>query len=103
MIIGWLDIELRWYLPVHQEVEGSDFEVPVKVTPTVCGVCSYNPLTGHPATPVPWPCPAVRGCQDEPAPRPRKLHEEIGNYRPRPRRGGAASAEARERIKGRKF
>lgn len=114
--IGWLDSEMRWHLPVHQPVEGADFMFPDQCGPcgvceecaphrplAVCGVCSYDPRTGLPTEPVPWPCSAVRTCQDNPAPRPRVTPEDDGNYRPRPTRGGSYSAEARERTKGRKF
>lgn len=111
--IGWLDLELRWWLPVHQPVEAADFTpeqweaAPRQCdgcpSPLICGVCSYDPNTGHPRTLVPWPCPAVRSCQPEGVPSPRTPTEDDGNYRPRPRRGGTPTAEARERIKGRKF
>lgn len=114
MIIGWLDhVDLRWYLPVHQAVEGNDFMFPEWCgacetcaphrAPIVCAVCSYDPRSGAPAEPVPYPCPAVRGLPRKPAPGPRTPTEDDGNYRPRPTRGGSWTAEVKARIKGRKF
>lgn len=113
MIIGWLDMELRWYLPMHQAVEPTDFMCLEQCgacdvcaphcTPAVCGVCSYDPRTGHPTEPVPYPCPAVRELPGKTPTPSRTPTEDDGNYRPRPRRGGSPSAEAQERTKGRKF
>jgi len=78
MYLGWVDEDYRWHLPVHQPVEDTDF-VPagMKVGNAICGVCSYDPKTGHPATPIEWPC------QD----RKETPLQYDGKYRPRTRRG----------------
>lgn len=112
IFIGWLDADLRWHLPVHQAVEGTDFMFPEWCgacetcaqyqSPIVCGVCSYDPRSGHPTEPVLWPCQAVRTCHGNPAPIPRTPADNDGNYRPRPRRG-KESQQVYERTKGRKF
>lgn len=105
--LGWLGQEKRWFLPIHQAVEDSDFmpsgwcggcETCLRYpTSLICGVCSYDPKTGNPSEPIPWPCSVVREtCRCKGRGKVTPTPEEIGKYRPR----AHPSAKLRPRVKG---
>lgn len=113
MRLGWIGHDYRWWLPVHQPVESSDFllmgkcgaceNCTAEIAVAICGVCSYDPDSGLPTHPVPYPCPAVREtCRCNPAPTPRLPPEYDGKYEPRVARTRMPVTRKREGDNGEK-
>lgn len=115
-IIGWLDGNWRWNLPVHQPVEGNDFipwgwafkEAALPTfghgpAPTVCGVCSYDVTTGKPKSMVLWE--NCRAMNEKYHSKDKVLNDtEEDPPRPRPKRAqGNVPVHAHHLIEGRKF